>query len=535
MDQMKSCSIHCRSMFRVFFLSCVFFIGSISAAAAAPEPEKGIQYSRHDLVFLPAHQLAGLIRTGKVSSSEVVDAVFKQISLHNKKLNAIVTLDEEGARNLARQADEALAGGELWGPLHGVPITIKDNYATAGMKTTTSHPPLAEYIPDFDATVVSRLKDAGAIIIGKTNLPQLGMDYQTISPVFGVTNNPWDQRRTPGGSTGGGAAAVAAGMSALSLGNDIGGSIRIPTHFCGIYGIKPTENLVSKFGMNPGLPLGKYRSVRHMVSCGPLARSIEDLKLSLRVIAGPDNKDEDVPYIPLAEPAKRELKTLRIAWIDDFGGVPVTKETRLALKEFAGKLTQRGCTVKQTQPKGFDPDVIWSTYGKIMDMEVGVYTPSLMRFVSYLLGGSYRKDVPFLEMVYPITYDKYMEALTIRDIQVSSLEGFLDEWDVWLCPVTCIPAYRHIKPKRYFGPYALYDREILVDNKPVNYLVANGSYTTVFNLTGSPVVVIPIGYTKEGIPIGVQIVGKRWHDMELLGFAQQLDEVADTFRHPPGF
>ncbi len=531
MSQMQWRSHGCR----IFLLSCMVFFCSVCTGAAASMPEKDTQYSRQELVFLPAYQLASLIRTGEVSSSEVVDAFLGQISLHNKKLNAIVTLDEEGARKRAQQADEALSRGELWGPLHGVPITIKDNYATKGMKTTTSYPPLADYVPDFDATVVSRLKDAGAIIIGKTNLPQLGMDYQTISPIFGVTNNPWDERYTPGGSTGGGAAAVAAGMSALSLGNDIGGSIRIPSHFCGIYGIKPTENLVSKIGINPGLPHGEYRSVRHLVSCGPLARSIEDLKLTLRVIAGPDNKDEDIPYISLAEPNKRDLKTLRIAWMDDFGGVPVTKETQLALKEFTGKLAQRGCTVKRTEPEDFNPDEIWNTYGKIMDMELGVYTPSFMRFVSYLFGGFYRKDVPFLEMVYPITYDKYMKAMTIRDSHISSLEDFLDEWDVWLCPVTCTPAYRHIKPKRYFGPYAMYDKAVLVDNKPVNYLVANGAYTTVFNLTGSPVVVIPIGYTKDGIPIGVQVVGKRWHDMELLGFAQQLDEVADAFRNPTGF
>ena len=531
MSKIKLSSHQCR----IFLLSCIVVVCNVCIAPAAAVPGKGIEYSRHDLVFLPAHQLASLIRTGAVSSSQVVDAFLGQISLHNTELNAIVTLDEEGARKRALQADEALARGELWGPLHGVPVTIKDNYATKGMRTTTSYPPLAEYVPDFDATIVSRLKDAGAVIIGKTNLPQLGMDTQTISPIFGVTNNPWDQKRTPGGSTGGGASAVAAGMSALSFGNDIGGSIRIPSHFCGIYGIKPTENLVSKFGINPGFPQGEYRSVRHLVSCGPLARSIEDLKLSLKVIAGPDNKDEDVPYISLAEPEKRDLKTLRIAWMDDFGGVPVTKETHLALKQFADKLAQKGCKVERTGPNDFNPEVIWNTYGEIMDMEVGVYTPSFMRFVSYLFGSFYRKDVPFLEMVYPITYDKYMKAMTMRDRHVSHLEQFLDEWDVWLCPVSCTPAYRHIKPKRYFGPYAVYDKAVLVDNRPVNYLVANCSYTTVFNLTGSPVVVIPIGYTEEGIPIGVQIVGKRWRDMELLGFAGQLDEVAAAFRHPPGF
>lgn len=170
-----------------------------------------------------------------------------------------------------------------------------------------------------------------------------------------------------------------------------------------------------------------------------------------------------------------------------------------------------------------------------MDMELGVYTPSWARFVSFLFGGSYRKEVPFLRLVFPIKYEKYMTALTRRDSQVASLEGFLAEWDVWLCPVTTTPAYRHIKPDRYFGPYPLYDDPIMVDEEPVNYLMANGAYTTVFNLTGSPVVVIPIGYTAQGLPIGVQIVGKRWHDMELLEIAGLLDKVACAYKRPPGY
>ncbi|HOO45001.1 MAG TPA: amidase [Deltaproteobacteria bacterium] len=507
-------------------LCCLVLMVNI-ALAAETEPQK--------LVYLPAYRLAGMILSGEVTSVQALEAYLDQISRYNEKINAVVTLDIEGAMLRARQADEALARGEVWGPLHGVPVTIKDNYATKGLLTTVGYPGLAEYVPDFDATVVARVRQAGAVIIGKTNLPQLAMDYQTCNPVFGATNNPWDLSRTPGGSTGGGAAAVASFMSALSFGNDLGGSIRIPSHFCGIYGIKPTENLVSKYGINPGFPKAEYDSVHHLISCGPLARSIEDLKLCLRVIAGPDRKDEDVPDIPMLEPQKRDLGSLRIAWMDDFGGIPVSQDTRNALKKFTKSLADKGCTVERTAPDDFNPEEIWDTYGRIMDMELGVYTPSWARFVSFLFGGSYRKEVPFLRLVFPIKYEKYMTALTRRDSQVSSLEGFLAEWDVWLCPVTTTPAYRHIKPDRYFGPYPLYDDPIMVDEEPVNYLMANGAYTTVFNLTGSPVVVIPIGSTGEGLPIGVQIVGKRWHDMELLEIAAMLDDAAGAYRRPPGY
>ncbi|HPA83962.1 MAG TPA: amidase [Deltaproteobacteria bacterium] len=506
--------------------------------AVALDESPGVNPEESRIVFLPAHRLADMIRTGRISSTEAVEAYLEQIERHNPGLNAIVTLDAEGARKRAREADEALKRGEIWGPLHGVPVTFKDNYATAGLRTTNSHPPLAEYVPDFDATVVERIRKAGAVILGKTNLPQIAMDYQTRSPVFGVANNPWDVNRTPGGSTGGGAAAVAAGMTALCMGNDIGGSIRIPSHFCGIYGIKPTENLVSKHGISPGMPrmdsVG-YRSVRHLACSGPLARSIEDLILSLRIIAGPDLKDQDVPVVCLDDPPPREMKDLRIAWTDDFGGITVTEETSRAIQEFAGRLARAGCTVERAQPENFDPEMVWGTYGRIMDMELGPYNPPLMRFVNFLFGWSYRKDVPMIRMVYPITFDKYMTDLTRRDALTASLEEFLQEWDVWVTPVSTTPAYPHIEPKTYFGPYPVYTQGVSVDGTEINYLVANSAYTTVFNLTGSPVVVTPIAYTEDGMPIGVQIAGKRWRDMELLTIAGMLDKAAGAYRTPPGY
>ena len=193
------------------------------------------------LVFSSAHEVAAAIRDRRVSAVEVVNAYLARIARHNPALNAIVTLNEEGALARASEADAALARGEFWGPLHGVPVTIKDSFATAGLRTTSGFAPLANYIPAVDATVVARLRAAGAIVLGKTNLPMLVHGFQSDNAIFGRSNNPWDLERTPGGSTGGGAAALAAGLSALEMGSDYGGSVRIPAHYCGVYSLKPTE------------------------------------------------------------------------------------------------------------------------------------------------------------------------------------------------------------------------------------------------------------------------------------------------------
>ena len=524
--------LHFFLVYLVVSFACILFISSYVDAG---EKNKETISSSNELVFLSASELAEKIKSHQVTSLEVVNAYLDHIKKYNHTLNAIVTLDKNAAIRRAQEADAAIARGELWGPLHGVPITIKDNVATRGLKTTNSLPLTASYVPDFDATVVARLRKAGAIILGKTNLPSLGMDYQTNSPVFGITNNPWDISRTPGGSTGGGAAAVATGLTSLEIGNDIGGSIRIPSHFCGIYGLKPTEYLVPTTGISPGMPKNKYRSRRHLLSLGPLARSIDDLKLCLTIIAGPDGTDVDVPYIPLIESKKKDLKDLHIAWTDDFGGVPVSKDTKVALKHFADKLSQAGCKVEKINPTDFDFMLAWQTYGKIMDMELGILTPSYARFIQYILGGSYRKGSPTIETAYPISYEKYLTELTKREKFISTMERFLSGYDVFLCPVHTTAAYKHIPPDRYFGPLPLYNKDFLVDDKPIKYYAANGSYTTIFNLTGNPVVVMPVGYTKEGLPIGVQVVGRRWHDMELLSVSGQLDKIANAYKHPPGF
>ena len=512
-------------------------IGCLTSPEPKPykAPEGAVSESGRPIVFLSASDLAVAIRSGTYTSYEVVSAHINHIHKYNPDLNAIVAIDERAALERARKADEALARGEIWGPLHGVPVSIKDHYAVKNMRITNGFPPLADQITDFDATVVKRLKDAGAIILGITNMPVLAMDVQTFNPIYGRTNNPWDLSRTPGGSTGGGAAAVASGMTPLTIGSDLAGSIRIPADFCGVYGIKPTENFISGYGIFPGISDIKKRTIRAMASLGPLARSVKDLKLCLPIIAGPDGYDALVPAVDMTPKPKPGYRELRIAWSDNFGDVPVSGDTHEVLKQFIDKLAAEGCTVKQINPKQFDFPEVWKTWGEMVDLQLNTNLPSPARFIMYTLGGWERSKAPLLQMVYPATYDKYIEINSRREVLISHFEHFLMEWDVFICPVTTRPAYKHREPNDTIFGYNIYDDPVPVDGHQLNYWMANCAYTAPFNTTGNPVVTIPAGYSKDGMPIGVQIVGRRWHDMELLDIAEMIDAVAGAYREPEGY
>lgn len=522
----------CGFIISIFLLVVALMSAGCATTGQPPTPYVTPQNARiqlrSDIVFLTATELAQKIRSRELTSLEVVDAFLSQIYAYNPQLNAIVTVNDKNARERAKAADAALAKGEIWGPLHGVPVTIKDHLATKGLKTTSGYPPLADYIPDYDATVVARLEQAGAIILGKTNMPVLGVDYQTNNPIFGKTNNPWDLERTPGGSTGGGAAAVAAGLSPLEMASDIGGSIRLPSHFCGVFGLKPTENMVSAAGSAPALPKREFTSIRHLFSIGPVARSIDDLKLAFSIIAGADPKDVDVPAIPIVYPKPRPLKALRIAWTDQFPGVKVSNDTTAAMKAFAERLAAKGISVEKINPPGFDFDDAWKTYGNLLSMELGVYIPSSVRLAVYVFR-------LYKDMIYPFSYEKYLTVLTRRDTLISKMEEFLSTYDAWICPVAITPAYKHIMPDKWLGPFPVYTEDMVVDGESIDYLTANGAYTTIFNITGNPVVVMPIGYTQSGIPIGVQVVGSRWQDAHLLTVAEQLFKAGGVFKHPPGY
>lgn len=483
----------------------------------------------NDVIFGTATELAAQIQSRQVSSAEAVGAFLSHIAEHNPKLNAIVTLDEAGARRRAQQADEALARGEIWGPLHGVPVTLKDSLETAGLRTTSSHKPLADHVPQHDATAVARLRQAGAVLLGKTNLPELAGDIQTNSPLFGRTNNPWNPEYTPGGSSGGEAAAIAAGLSPLGLGSDFGGSLRIPAHFCGLFGLKPTDHRVSIAGHIPPPP-GSLNSVRHMPVIGPLARCIADLRLGLSIIAGPDGRDTSVPPVPLNDTPQRPLKSLRFAWTDQFGDVPASAETQGALAELASRLSQIGCQVERKNPPDFDFELAWKSAGALFGAMVFSPIPTPIRLLMRLMGTARYKD-PIYRSAFRMTFSSarsYFAALTQRDHLINSLESFLAGYDAWLCPVASVPAFHHGRPDRL-------DLPLDVDGQMIPGALAGLGYTTVFNLTGHPVVVLPWAQSREGLPIGVQVVGPLWGEMALLNVADALTEITGPFRRPTGW
>ena len=300
-----------------------------------------------DLTDLGACELAATIRERRASSREVVQAFLARIERLNGPINAIVSLDEEGALRKAQQADEARARGERVGPLHGVPVTLKDCHATAGIRTTAGHPPL-DQVPTRDGVIAARLRGAGAIILGKTNVSRLLQDIQADNPIFGRTSNPWDLTRTSGGSSGGAAAALAARLTPLDVGSDFAGSIRIPAHFCGVFGLKPTEHRVSMAGQLP--ELSAAARAPSLWSCGPMARSVDDLDLGLRVIAGADGSPE-IPPVPAPQRVPMESKDLRIAWAPSFPGVPVQKAIRVALESLCNRWSNEGARLEERLPQ----------------------------------------------------------------------------------------------------------------------------------------------------------------------------------------
>lgn len=480
-------------------------------------------------VYLTAREMASAIRSREISSVELVDHLLQRIKKINQDLNAIITIDEESIRKRAEEADKAIGAGINWGSLHGVPITIKDVFETENLRTTSSSHLLLDNIPKKDATVVARLKQAGAIILGKTNMPELAMDAQSISPIFGQANNPWNLLHTTGGSTGGGAAAVAAGLSPIEIGSDIGGSIRFPAHCCGVFGLKPTEHLVSMAGHIPPLP-GTVQTIRHFNTSGPLARSVGDLRLVLDVIAGPDERDLRVPPVKLEHSNQKYPRQHRIAWFGEVGGVPITHETKAALQTLAEKLEAQNWIVEEIAPAGFDFEIAWKTFGEILGTETAVNLPLHKRLSRVWSPIRFRNSPTWRSEGICWSADKYLKAIERRDQLLHYLETFLSQFDAWLIPVASSPAFKHQRP--------VILREgipIDVDKKKIPYWVAISSFTTPFNLTGNPVVVIPVAISSDGLPIGIQVVGKKWEDNRLLSICEEIVQVSGPFIPPPNY
>ncbi|MFZ5987328.1 MAG: amidase, partial [Bacillota bacterium] len=407
----------------------------------------------HQVIFQTFTKTVRDIVNKSISSEEVLKSVLGNISEQNSTINAIVTLDAKSALKQSKETDMMLAKGKVIGPLHGIPITIKDNFEVSGMRSTASHKPFYENIPKKDATAVARLRGAGAIIIGKTNLPELAADFQTNSPLFGRTNNPWDLNRTPGGSTGGGAAAVAAGMSFLELGNDMLGSIRIPAHFCGIHGFVPTINTVPRAGMLPKTFSGG--TLDHFVRTGILARSVEDIITGFNVIKGPDDMDLNTMPLNLSQRQTKNTDKLKIAWIDSAPGVPVSKDIRNAMGRFMYRLKNEGHTVEKVDEAAFNFALAAKVFAAIFYTTIGVNMPGIIRMAARFAGRN---------KYFNLSIKNYCEAEAKRFELINNLESFFSRWDILICPVTSTTAFHHQKPSRYMGRMPVYRQGIKVDD-----------------------------------------------------------------------
>ena len=426
-----------------------------------------------------ADKIASAIRRREVSAAEVLEDQLDRIQRHDTRLGSVVTLDADGARRLAAEADQALARGQVWGPLHGVGVTVEDVHATAGMRSTFGgYRPFAEHVPAADATVVARLKAAGAIIVGKTNGPCLwGSDS-----IFPPTLNPWNADPTAGGSSTGPAVAVAAGLTPLDIAGDTSGSIQCPAAFCGVFGMRPTEHRVPLTGT---LFIDLIRQLRVLVTAGPMARSVADLRLALEVISGPDGHDPEVPPVPWRPAGPAGLNGLRVAYSPGYPPL-VAAEIRAGADRLAAELAEQGSVVEDALP---DPALAGS--GQLVEDLLAV-----------LDGGSVQE---------------YLAILDRRDKLIANWDRFFASHDVFMAPAMPMRAWR-------------------ADDEPTDDSPENQAFLALelSQASGCPMVVIPAGTDGNGVPFGLQVIGPRWGDERLLAIAEAIAPLTGGFRPPPG-
>jgi amidase len=452
----------------------------------------------------PATEAAAMLRRGQVSSRELTEALLARIEAANPALNAVVELRGEQALREAAAADNATARGGGLGPLHGVPMTIKDGFDVAGLHTTWGNPAFADHVAGADATVARRLRRAGAIIVGKTNVAFMLGDFgQTANPLHGVTSNPWDTTRSPGGSSGGAAAAVAAGMSFLEYGSDLVGSIRIPASFCGVYGLRPSVASVPLTGFQPPGPPALPSDMTYLSAVGPLGRSAGDLRAALAATAGPEGAAAKAYRWALAPPRHTRLEDFRVGVVLDHDHAPVSSEVAAVLSDAVNALARAGATVVEGWPEGVDPVREAESFGFHVRLFFAYQEPD--------------EDLPpFAEVV-----DQEHRRMAAR----AAWGRFFDDHDVFLCPAAFTPAIPH-------DPRPFEDRTIATPEggRPYTDLVFWVAHAA---LPGLPAVAAPVGRTAGGLPVGVQVVGPPHEDDTAITFAERLAEVAGGYRPPP--
>ena len=486
-----------------------------------------------DLAFKPATTLLKGIKDQRISAVELLEHYIDRIERLNSRINAIVATDYENARVRAEAADAAIEKGESWGPLHGLPITIKDSIEVVGMPCTAGSPELKEYFPQKNADVVQSLLDSGAIIFGKTNLPLFAMDFQSYNKVYGQTNNPWDTDLTPGGSSGGAAAALAAGLTGLEIGSDIGGSIRTPAHFCGLFGHKATFNIIPMQGHIPplsGLFSDGYSMEGDIATIGPMARSARDLDMVMDLIVKPGVPQRKAWNITLPPPRKERLKDYRIGlWLDD-PAFPVDDAVAGRIQAVVDELAKAGAGIENKRPD-IDFGRSHEIYVALLAGVSGSGLPEniftrLMTEAQDLKESDISPKARFIRGATQ-SHRLWMALDRERLLMRQKWAQFFNDFDVLLCPAAPVTAFAHDHSD-------FYDRTLKVNHNVRSYVNTLYAWAGLTGVVYLPSTIAPAGLTSEGLPVGIQIVGSYLEDRTTIHLAKLIEDEMGGFVPPPG-
>ncbi len=463
-----------------------------------------------DIYYAPVTELAAKIRQKELSPVEVVQAHLDRIAQLNPILNAIVFFADDPLK-LARQAEAAVMRGDELGPLHGVPFTLKDCIETAGMRMSLGSKVYDGYISQQDAEVYTRLKAAGGILLGKTNMPEFALWWETDNDVFGTTRNPWNLDRTAGGSSGGEVAAIAAGLSPLGLGTDLGGSIRAPASLCGVVGIKPTLGRIPYTGIQP-------QTILRAIHVGPIARTVGDVALGMSVLAGADDVDLFTPPVPVPDyvPLDIDLSGLKVGW-SPTTGVPVDPEVQRSVAEAAAALGESGLDVAPVEIPAL-------TENNSSAISTVIYTMEARRYSAPTIAGRESELTELFRTRFvdgsTFTVDEYLHATEEWEKLRLAIKEYFSRYDIFLCPTVPMPAFPHGQNEFHIEGRDMAGRHTLRITLP-------------WDLTGSPAISVPFGFSSDGMPIGVQVVGRHFDELKLLQVARKLEAAMFQSRRPP--
>jgi len=481
-----------------------------------------------DIAFRSATQLLAALKVGEISAVEMLEHYLARVERYDGALNAVVVKDVERAKARAAALDTERLRGDRIRPLHGLPMTIKESFNIAGLPTCWGVPDAADKLATADSVVVSRLTRAGANIFGKTNVPVMLGDWQSYNPVYGTTNNPWNTAHSPGGSSGGSAAALAAGLTGLEFGSDIGGSIRVPAHFCGVYGLKPTQHLIPARGQT----LFDSVDEEDLNVVGPLARDVEDLELALDLTAGPDLLDADAWTLSLPAEDRRSLAEYKVAVWNDSAIAPVDGAVGAALQSVVDQLASRGAVVDdRARPDVSDAD-LYRLYIDLLQPIVTMGAPEAeVGMAKAGVGDLDPQDMSRQAMrmrALTMTHQDWISRNEARQKLRYQWHDFFGSYDVVLAPVMGVAAFPHDQSEDRGA------RELTVNGTQL-YYGAQIFWPGICNTAGLPAVAVPIGQTPDGLPVGMQIIAPHWHEKRAIQFARLVKSEVGGFQPPPGF